>query len=121
MIAHDAESAFVAAPRKRVMPEPPYLEPKDSQRVVVLGHSVLPDVSTHHRLQLLAYFGNGFVHPSLAILQQANLQPFLDEPHDAPVCDPVLDELRQPFVRNFRMTFAFATPRRFNRRTGEKP
>jgi len=28
MIAHDAESAFVAAPRKRVMPEPPYLERK---------------------------------------------------------------------------------------------
>jgi hypothetical protein len=42
------------------------------------------------------------------------------ESADAPFCDPVLDELRQPFVRNFRMTFAFTTPRRFNRRTRRK-
>jgi hypothetical protein len=51
-------AAFVAAPRQRAMSEPPYLESKDPQRVVVLGHSV-------------------------------------------------------------RMAFAFTTPRRFNRRTGE--
>src|SRR6266404_4148785 len=34
------------------------------------------------------------------ILQHARVEPFLDHPHDAPVCDPVLDELHQPFVRN---------------------
>ena len=40
-----------------------------------------------------------FLHPhSFPILQHAGVQPFLDEPHDAPVCDPVLDELHQPFV-----------------------
>src|SRR5882762_7507290 len=59
------DAAFLAAPRKRAMPEPPHLKPKDPQRVVVLGHSVIPDVSTHHRLQPLAYFGDGFMHPSL--------------------------------------------------------
>src|SRR4029077_8443518 len=58
-------AAFLAAPRQRAMPEPPYLESKDPQRVVVLGHSVIADVSTHHRLQPLAYFGDGFMHPSL--------------------------------------------------------
>src|SRR5712691_8253401 len=58
-------AAFLAAPRQRAMPEPPYLESKDPQRVVVLGHSVISDVSTHHRLQPLAYFGDGFMHPSL--------------------------------------------------------
>src|SRR5882724_10900826 len=35
---------------------------------------------------------------SLPILQHAGPQPFLDEPHDAPVCYPVLDELHKPFV-----------------------
>ena len=32
------------------------------------------------------------------ILQHAGVQPFLDQPHDAPVRNPVLDELHQPFV-----------------------
>src|SRR6266566_9318670 len=36
-------TAFVAAPRKRAMPEPPYLEPKNPQRVLVLRHTVIPD------------------------------------------------------------------------------
>src|SRR6202022_2626067 len=41
-----------------------------------------------------------FLHAySFPILQHAASQPFLDEPHDAPVCDPVLDELHKPFVR----------------------
>jgi hypothetical protein len=31
-------------------------------------------------------------------LQHAGIQPFLDEPHDASVRNPVLDELHQPFV-----------------------
>jgi hypothetical protein len=38
-----------------------------------------------------------FCHPySLPILQHAGVQPLLDEPHDAPVRNPVLDELHQP-------------------------
>src|SRR5439155_22771799 len=43
-------AAFVATPRKRAMPEPPYLEPKNPQRVLVLTHTVIPDAATYHRL-----------------------------------------------------------------------
>jgi hypothetical protein len=43
------DAAFLAAPRKRAMPEPPHLESKEPQRVLVQGHSVIPEVSTHHR------------------------------------------------------------------------
>ena len=39
-----------------------------------------------------------FAPRSLPILQHAGVQPFLDQPHDAPVRDPMLDELHQPFV-----------------------
>src|SRR5438094_7928848 len=45
--------------------------------------------------------GRPFLGPySFPILQHAGPQPFLDEPHDAPVCNPVLDELHKPFVGN---------------------
>jgi hypothetical protein len=43
-------AAVLAAPRQRAMPEPPHLESKESQRRVVHGHSVIPDMPTHHRL-----------------------------------------------------------------------
>src|SRR6266550_2928554 len=40
-----------------------------------------------------------FLHPySFPILQHAGVQPFLDQPHDAPIGHPMLDELDQPFV-----------------------
>src|SRR5216683_2451338 len=43
--------------------------------------------------------GRPFLGPySFPLLQHAGPQPFLDEPHDAPVCDPVLHALHQPFV-----------------------
>src|SRR6267143_5208028 len=58
-------ATVLATPRQRAMPEPPHLEPKKSQRRVVHGHSVIPDVPTHHRLQPLALFGDGFVHTTL--------------------------------------------------------
>jgi hypothetical protein len=35
---------------------------------------------------------------SLPVLQHAGVQPFLDEPHHAPVRNPVLEELHQPAV-----------------------
>jgi len=54
------DAAVLAAPRKRAMPEAPDLEPKEQQRRLVPGHSVVADVSTHHRLQPLAYFGDGW-------------------------------------------------------------
>src|SRR6267143_2500607 len=59
------DAAVLAAPRQRAMPEPPDLEPKDPQRVLVQGHSVIPDVSTHHLLQPLAQFGIGVLHTTL--------------------------------------------------------
>src|SRR5467141_1597753 len=63
------------------MPEPSHLESKKRQRRVVHGHAVIPDVSTHHRLQPLAQFGDGFMHASLKLgfhLVQLRLQPFAD-------------------------------------------
>ncbi len=35
---------------------------------------------------------------SFPIFQHARVEPFLDQPHEAPVCDPMLDEFHQPFV-----------------------
>jgi hypothetical protein len=46
-----------------------------------------------------AALGRLFSHTSsLPILQHAGIQPFLDEPYDAPICDPMLDEFHKPFV-----------------------
>ncbi len=46
-----------------------------------------------------AALGRPFFRPcSSPILQHAGVQPFLDEPHDASVRNPMLDELHQPFV-----------------------
>ena len=43
--------------------------------------------------------GRPFFHPyPFPILQHAGVQPFLDQPHDAPIGHPMLDELDQPFV-----------------------
>src|SRR5260370_20437591 len=61
------DAAFLAAPRKRAMPKPSYLESKKSQRRVVHGHSVIPEASTHHRLQPLAYFGDASMHAPLKL------------------------------------------------------
>jgi hypothetical protein len=75
------DPAILAAPRQRAMPEPSHLESKKSQRRSVHGHSVISEVSTHHRLQPFTLFGNGFVHPSLKLgfyLVQLRLQPFAD-------------------------------------------
>src|SRR5437773_11617718 len=47
------DATVLTAPRQRAVPEPPDLEPKNPQRVVVLRHTVIPDVPTHHRLQPL--------------------------------------------------------------------
>src|SRR5258705_544423 len=46
-----------------------------------------------------ATLGRPFLRPySFPILQHAGAQPFLDEPHDAPICHPMLNELHKPFV-----------------------
>ena len=33
-----------------------------------------------------------------SILQHTGVEPFLDQPHDAPICNPVFDEFHKPFV-----------------------
>ena len=55
-------AAVLAATRQRPMPEPAYLESERSQRLAVHGHSVVADVSTHHRPQPFACVLDGSVH-----------------------------------------------------------
>ena len=108
-------ATVLAAPRQRAMPEPSHLESKKSQRRVVHGHSVIPDVSTHHRLQPLALFGDGFVHTTLKFgfyLIQLRLQPFAyrlpqhRKPSIAPL--PYADVRKAKEVKGLR--FPFSTP-----------
>src|ERR1035441_712133 len=78
-------SAVLAAARQRPMPEPAYLESERTQRVAVHGHSVVADVSTHHRPQPLACVLDGRVHSlsqlgfyrvQLRLLPLANCLPY---------------------------------------------
>src|SRR5882724_11241062 len=72
------EAAGLAAPRQRAIPEAPDLKPKEKQRRLVQGHSVVTVVSTHHRLQPLTQFRDGSMHASLKFgfhLVQLRLQP----------------------------------------------
>ena len=109
------DAAFLAAPRQRAMPEPSHLEPKNPQRVLVPGHSVIPDVSTHHRLQPLAQFGDGFVHASLKLgfhLVQFRLQPFAYRlpQHREPSIAPLLHADVREAKKVERLRFPFSTP-----------
>jgi len=109
------DAAVLAAPRKSTMPKPSYLESKKSQRRVVHGQSVIPDVSTHHRLQPLALFGDGFVHTSLKFglhLVQFRLQPFAYRlpQHRKPSIAPLLYADVRKAKEVERLRFPFATP-----------
>src|SRR5437899_6352466 len=108
-------ATVLAAPRQRAMPEPSHLESKKSQRRVVHGHSVIPDVSTHHRLQPLALFGDGFVHTTLKFgfhLVQLRLQSLAYRlpQHRKPSIAPLLyaDMRKAEEVEGLR--FPFSTP-----------
>src|SRR6266849_4816413 len=108
-------ATFVAAPRKRAMPKPPYLEPKNPQRVLVPRHTVIPNVPSYHRLQPLAYFGDGFMHPSLKFgfhLVQLRLQPFADRlpQHREPSIAPLLHADVREAKKIERLRFPFSTP-----------
>jgi hypothetical protein len=90
-------AAVLTAPRKRAVPEPPYLEPKNPQRVLLPRHAVIPNVSTH-RLQPLPYFGDGFLHASLKFgfhLVQLRLQLFANRlpQHREPSLAPLSREV----------------------------
>ena len=58
-----------------------------------------------------AALGRPFRHPyPFPILQHAGAEPFLDQAHDAPICDPVLDEFHQPFVLSAHWMGPSASP-----------
>src|SRR6202158_4988015 len=108
-------ATVLAAPRQRAMPEPSHLESKKSQRRVVHGHPVIPDVSRHHRLQPLALFGNGFVHTTLKFgfhLVQFRLQPFAYRlpQHREPSIIPFLYADVRKAKEIERLRFPFSTP-----------
>src|SRR2546427_5785742 len=108
-------ATVLAAPRQRAMPEPSHLESKKSQRRVVHGHSVIPDVSTHHRLQPLALFGDGFVHTTLKFgfhLVQLRLQSLAYRlpQHRKPSVAPLLHADVRKAEEVERLRFPFSTP-----------
>jgi hypothetical protein len=109
------DTDFVAALGQRAMPEPPYLEPENPQRVVVPRHTVIPVVPSHHRLQPLAHFGDWFMHPSLKFglhLVQLRLQPFADclPQHREPSVAPLLHADVREAKKVERLRFPFSTP-----------
>src|SRR5260370_4103772 len=109
------DAAVLAAPRQRAMPEPPHLEAEKPQRRCVHGHSVIPDVSTHHRLQPLALFRDGFVHTSLKFgfhLIQLRLQPFAYRlpQHREPSITPFLYADVRKAKKVERLRLPFSTP-----------
>jgi hypothetical protein len=109
------DAAILATPRQRAMPEPSYLEPKEKQRRVVPGHVVITDMSTHHRLQPLALFGDGFVHTSLKLgfhLVQLRLQPLAYRlpQHRIPPIAPLLHTDVRKAEEVERLRFPFSTP-----------
>src|ERR1700732_4144741 len=107
------DAAVLTAPRQRAMPEPTDSEPKNRQRRLIHGHSVVADVTTYNRVQPLALFGDGFVHSSLKLgfhLVQLRLQPFSDRlpQHREPSIAPLLhaDMRKAKEVERFRLPFS---------------
>ena len=112
--AFPKKATVLAAPRQRAIPEPSYLEPKQPQRRSVHGHPVVSDVSTYHRSQPLAHFGDGFMHPSLKFgfhLVQLRLQPLADRlpQHRKPSIASLLDADMRKTQEVERLRFPFST------------
>ena len=109
------DSTVLASPRERALPEPAHLEPEDSQRRRVHGHSVVANLSTHHRLQPLAWFGDRFVHSSPKFgfhLIQFRLQPFADRLCRSTVNRPLLLFFTQICVKPRKLNVSgFPSPR----------
>ena len=109
------DAAVLTAPRQGAMPEPSHLEPKNRQRRLIHGHSVVADVSTHHRLQPFTHFGDGVVHASLKFgfhLVQLRLQPFAYRlpQHRKPSIAPFLHADMRKAKKVERLRFPFSTP-----------
>src|SRR5882762_2480506 len=109
------DAAVLAAPRQRAMPKPADSEPKNCQRRLVHGHSVVAKVSTYNRPQPLALFGDGFVHSSPKLgfhLIQLRLQPFpyrLPQ-HSEPSVAPLLYADMRKAEKVERLRLPFSTP-----------
>jgi hypothetical protein len=109
------DAAVLAPPRQRAMPIPADSEPKNRQRRLVHGHSVVAKVSTHYRPQPLALFGDGLVHSSLKLgfhLIQLCLQPFpyrLPQ-HREPSIAPLLHADMRKSEKVERLRLSFTTP-----------
>jgi hypothetical protein len=111
------DAAVLAPPRQRAMPKPADSEPKERQRGLVHGHSVVSKVSTHNRPQPLALFGDGFVHSSPKLgfhLIQLRLQPFAYRlpQHREPSIAPLLyaDVRKAQEVEGLRLPFSTPLP-----------
>ena len=110
-------AAVLAPPRQRAMPKPADSEPKNCQRRLVHGHSVVARVSTYNRPQPLALFEDGFVHSSPKLgfhLIQLRLQPFpyrLPQ-HREPSIAPLLhaDMRKAEKVERLRLPFSTSLP-----------
>src|SRR5882762_2975036 len=107
------DATVLAPPRQRAMPKPSDSESKNRQRRLVHGHPVIANVSTHHRLQPLALFGDGFVHssPKLGFHRiQLRLQPFANRlpQHRKPSIAPLLhaDMRKAQEVEGLRLPFS---------------
>lgn len=59
------------------------------------------EIDVRQQRRCTAALWRSFLHPySRPIFEHARVQPFLDEPHHAPVRYAMFDELHQPFVRD---------------------
>ena len=110
-------SAVLAAARQRPMPEPAYLESERAQRVAVHGHSVVADVSTHHRPQPLSCVLDGSVHSlsqlsfhrvQLRLLPLTNCLPHYREVTVAPLLPADMREAEK--VERLRLPFSAPLP-----------
>jgi len=116
--AHAAQGIGMTDGRRRqpasdkaphAVPEPSHVDPKDAQRVVVHGRSVVPDVSAYHGIPEIRTYAAEYPARTfpLSTLRRRSCERLR---MTRGRCGPLI---------HFRMTFRFATPRRFNRRTGE--
>src|SRR5437773_559246 len=109
------DTSVLATPRQRAMPEPSHSESKKSQRRVVHGHPIIPEVSTHHRLQPLALFGDGFMHAPRKLgfhrvqLRLQSLAYRLPQ-HRIPSIASLLDADMRKTEEVERFRFHFSTP-----------
>src|SRR5580693_5795169 len=108
-------AAVLAPPRQRAMPKPADSEPKNCQRRLVHGHSVVAKVSTDNRPQPLALLGDGFVHSSPKLgfhLIQLRLRPFPNRlpQHREPSIAPLLYADMRKAEKVERLRLPFSTP-----------